>query len=133
MRGNIAKDDARTHRHRACRELLAQHDDTRRGGADRQAAGQPRPKLGGREDREPAVHDEVVQAVHGVDVVNELPEFRHRSRRRRNRRGLVEPQRRSGGTRRAHDCGEPRDHHGVEPTGSNPLWLLEARKAHRFQ
>ena len=103
----------------------------RRGDSHGQAAGQPRPEFRRGEDREPAVHGEVIQAVHRIDVVEQPPEFGHRSCRRRDRRRLVEPQRRPGGTRGGHHGGEHRNDYGVEPSGPNPRSLLDARKARR--
>ena len=96
--------DAGGNRHRPRRQLASQHHDTRRGHPDRQRTGQPRPELGGRKDGEPAMHDQVVQAVDGIDVAQHPPQFRHRAGRGRDGGRLVEPQRRPGRPRGAdHD------------------------------
>jgi len=113
--GQYREHDACRYGHGAAAELSTEHHDACGRRPDRQATGQPNPELGGREDREPAVHQQVVQPVYGVDVAKQTPELRHRAGSRRDRRGLVEPQRRTRCARRAQQRRERRDRQRVEP------------------
>ena len=79
VRGKIAQKTPGGHRDGARRELLAQHHDSGRGASDGQTARHAGPELRGREDLEPAVHEQVVQAVDGVDVAQHLPQLTKRT------------------------------------------------------
>ena len=111
--------DARAHGDRPVTELSGQDDDARTGRPDREAARRPRRELGDGEDREPAVHQEVVEAVDGVDVLQESPQRRQRAGRRGDRGGFVEPRRRSARACRAHPDGQDRDEQRI-PGGPHP-------------
>ncbi len=59
------------------RNCLREDHDAGGRDSDGQAAGHPRPELGRREEAEPAVHQQVEQAVHGVDVPHQPPQLGH--------------------------------------------------------
>ena len=82
------------HRHSPAGQLPTEQHDPGRRRTDSQRTGQPGGELGRREHREPAVHKQVVQAVHGIDVEHHPPQFRHGTGAGRQRGRLVEPQRR---------------------------------------
>ena len=68
------------------------------------------------------MHEHVVQAVHGVDVAQHLPQLAQRTTvGRRNGRGLVVPERRTGGATQAHRRGQHRDNQRVQRQPRRPV------------
>ena len=113
--GQDRADDPGAQSDGARRELLAQHHHTGRRTSDCQTAWHARPELRGREDREPAVHEQVVQAVDGVDVAQHLPQLPKRATvGRRDGRGLVVPERRPARAHQADRGGQDSDDEGVQ-------------------
>ena len=113
--GQDPAEDAGAQSDGARRELLAQHDNSRRGASCGQTAGRARPELRGREDLEPAVHEQVVQAVHRVDVAQHLPQLiKGPAVGGRNRGGLVIPERRAGGAGQTYRGGQHSDDQRVK-------------------
>ncbi len=113
--GQDRADDPGAQSDGARRELLAQHHHTGRRTSDCQTAWHARPEFCGFEDHEPAVHEHVVQAVDGIDVAHHLPQLPEGAAvGRRDRRGLVVPERRAASAHEAERGGEDSHDDGVE-------------------